>query len=68
MSGADASHSGTPFAYGPAYPFHSRFVTVAGHRMHYVDEGNGPVVVCLHGNPTWGFLFRNIVAGLRQIA
>jgi len=66
MSGADASHSGTPFAYGPAYPFPSRFVTVGGHRMHYVDEGSGPVVVCLHGNPTWGFLFRNLVAGLRN--
>ncbi|MFM7242849.1 MAG: fatty acid CoA ligase family protein [Planctomycetaceae bacterium] len=66
MSGADASDSGIPFAYGPAYPFPSRFVTVGGHRMHYVDEGSGPVVVCLHGNPTWGFLFRNIVAGLRH--
>lgn len=58
--------------YGPAYPFHSRFVTVGKdretgvHRMHLVDEGSGPVVVCLHGNPTWGFLFRNLVAGLRH--
>ncbi|MEI7780709.1 MAG: alpha/beta fold hydrolase, partial [Planctomycetota bacterium] len=34
--------------------------------MHYVDEGSGPVVVCLHGNPTWGFLFRNLIARLRQ--
>jgi olefin beta-lactone synthetase len=34
--------------------------------MHYVDEGTGPVVVCLHGNPTWGFLFRNLIARLRQ--
>jgi acyl-CoA synthetase (AMP-forming)/AMP-acid ligase II/pimeloyl-ACP methyl ester carboxylesterase len=34
--------------------------------MHYVDEGSGPVVVCLHGNPTWGFQFRNLIAALRQ--
>ncbi|MFM8537706.1 MAG: alpha/beta fold hydrolase, partial [Planctomycetaceae bacterium] len=34
--------------------------------MHFVDEGHGPVVVCLHGNPTWGFLFRNLVASLRH--
>jgi acyl-CoA synthetase (AMP-forming)/AMP-acid ligase II/pimeloyl-ACP methyl ester carboxylesterase len=34
--------------------------------MHYVDEGSGPVVVCLHGNPTWGFLFRNLIAALRD--
>jgi acyl-CoA synthetase (AMP-forming)/AMP-acid ligase II/pimeloyl-ACP methyl ester carboxylesterase len=34
--------------------------------MHYIDEGSGPVVVCLHGNPTWGFLFRNLIASLRH--
>ena len=36
------------------------------YRMHYIDEGKGPVIVCLHGNPTWGFLFRNLIASLRQ--
>jgi len=65
----------SPRPYGPLYPFRSRFVTVGrgtatggtrGHRMHYVDEGSGPVVVCLHGNPTWGFLFRNLIAALRD--
>jgi acyl-CoA synthetase (AMP-forming)/AMP-acid ligase II/pimeloyl-ACP methyl ester carboxylesterase len=67
MSGAGAiDHVTPPFPYGPAYPFVSRFATVGGHRMHYVDEGAGPVVVCLHGNPTWGFLFRNLVASLRH--
>ena len=34
--------------------------------MHYIDEGLGPVIVCLHGNPTWSFLFRNLIASLRQ--
>ena len=65
----------SPHPYGPLYRFRSRFVTVGrgtatggtqGHRMHYVDEGSGPVVVCLHGNPTWGFLFRNLIAALRD--
>lgn len=67
------------FPYGPSYPFRSRFATVGrraggngpvgpGHRMHFIDEGQGPVVVCLHGNPTWGFLFRNLVASLRHRA
>lgn len=60
---------------GPDQPFVSRFATVGrgtpgggpnGRRMHYVDEGSGPVVVCLHGNPTSGFLFRNLVTALRQ--
>lgn len=36
-----------------------------GHvRLHYVDEGRGPAVILLHGNPTWSFHFRDLVAGL----
>ena len=46
-------------------PFQSRFVTVAGHKMHYVDEGSGPVVLCLHGNPTWCYFYRNLIRELR---
>lgn len=34
--------------------------------MHYIDEGTGPVIVFFHGNPTWSFLYRNIIAGLRD--
>lgn len=30
-------------------------------KMHYLDEGQGPVVVMLHGNPTWSFYYRNLV-------
>ena len=37
---------------------------VNGWRMHYVDEGAGDPVVLLHGNPTWGFLYRDFVAPL----
>ncbi len=47
-------------------PFQSRFVTVAGHRMHYVDEGSGPVVLLLHGNPTWCFFYRNVIRELKD--
>ena len=32
--------------------------------MHYVDEGTGPVVLCLHGNPTWSFYWRKLVTAL----
>ncbi|MFO0424095.1 MAG: alpha/beta fold hydrolase, partial [Planctomycetia bacterium] len=75
MSGHPAiDHAPLPYPFGPSYPFASRFATVGrgaagapqGHRMHYIDEGSGPVVVCLHGNPTWGFLFRNLIASLRH--
>ncbi|MEO8165338.1 MAG: hypothetical protein ABI619_08060 [Betaproteobacteria bacterium] len=34
------------------FPFESRFMQVNGHRMHYVDEGDGDPVLLLHGNPT----------------
>lgn len=32
--------------------------------MHYLDEGKGPVVVLVHGNPTWSFYYRNVVKTL----
>jgi haloalkane dehalogenase len=41
-----------------------RFATVNGWRMHYVDEGQGDPVVLLHGNPTWGFLDRDMIGPL----
>ncbi|HUH07218.1 MAG TPA: alpha/beta fold hydrolase [Egibacteraceae bacterium] len=47
------------------YPFTSRFLDLDGCRVHYVDEGQGPVLLMLHGNPTWSFLYRNIIQGLR---
>jgi haloalkane dehalogenase len=55
------------------FPFSSRFVRVNGHRMHYVDEGQGDPVLLLHGNPTWSFLYRKFIpplvaAGYRAIA
>jgi haloalkane dehalogenase len=46
------------------YPFRSQFLATPHGRMHYVDEGRGDPVLCLHGNPTWSFLYRNFVKGL----
>ena len=39
---------------------------INGATMHYIDEGSGPVVVMLHGNPTWSFYFRNLVKVMVQ--
>ncbi len=36
-----------------AYPFANRFVLLPHGRMHFVDEGSGPVTLCLHGNGSW---------------
>jgi len=46
-------------------PFESRFVAVDGHSIHYLDEGAGPTLLMLHGNPTWSFLYRHLIAALR---
>jgi haloalkane dehalogenase len=48
------------------YPFESRFVELGGATLHYVDEGSGPPLLLLHGNPTWSFLYREIIIGLRD--
>lgn len=54
-------------AWRALYPFDTRFVDVGGCRMHLVDDGAGaPPVVMLHGNPTWSFYYRTVIAGLRD--
>jgi pimeloyl-ACP methyl ester carboxylesterase len=46
------------------YPFQSRWLSVNGHRCHYLDEGRGEPVLMLHGNPTWSFYYRHLVSAL----
>ncbi len=46
------------------WPYTPRFARVNGWRMHYVDEGEGDPVVLLHGNPTWGYLYRDVIGPL----
>ncbi|WP_307808031.1 alpha/beta fold hydrolase [Streptomyces oryzae] len=48
------------------FPFESRFVTIDGHTVHYVDEGSGPTLLMLHGNPTWSFVYRDAILALRE--
>jgi pimeloyl-ACP methyl ester carboxylesterase len=45
-------------------PYRPRFSNVNGWRMHYIDEGEGDPVVLLHGNPTWGYLYRKMIGPL----
>ncbi len=47
------------------YPFESRVVAADGHRVHYVDEGDGPILLMIHGNPTWSFVYRDVITSLR---
>ncbi|MFK0249312.1 alpha/beta fold hydrolase [Amycolatopsis azurea] len=48
------------------FPFESHFVDIDGHTVHYVDEGSGPTLLLLHGNPTWSFLWRDAIRALRD--
>jgi len=63
------------FADLPDFPFAPHYVDVDGLRMHYLDEGppDGEVVLLLHGEPSWSYLYRRMIpvltrAGLRAVA
>ena len=63
------------FANLPGYPFEPHYALVEGLRMHYVDEGprDGQVILMLHGQPSWSYLYRKMIpplaqAGFRAIA
>ena len=46
------------------YPFESHEFRLDGLRYHYLDEGSGPTLLFVHGNPTWSFAFRNLIKAL----
>ncbi|PQE02626.1 haloalkane dehalogenase [Mycobacterium sp. EPG1] len=63
------------FADLPGFPFAPHYVEADGLRMHYLDEGpaDGEVVLLLHGEPSWSYLYRKMIpvladAGLRAVA
>jgi haloalkane dehalogenase len=45
----------------PDYPFAPHYVNIGEARMHYVDEGHSRPILCLHGEPTWSFLYRKMI-------
>ena len=48
------------------FPFESHFVELDGNVVHYVDEGTGPILLMLHGNPVWSFVYREVITALRD--
>ena len=60
MIPADETFAGT-------WPFRPRFFDGNGFPMHYVDEGSGDPIVCLHGEPTWGYLYRRFIPRLARL-
>ena len=48
------------------YPFEDRWAEIDGNLVHYVDEGDGPPLLLLNGNPSWSFGWRDVILGLRD--
>jgi haloalkane dehalogenase len=48
------------------YPFTGKYLDLDGLKYHYLDEGSGPPVVMVHGNPSWSFYYRNLVKSLSR--
>ncbi len=48
------------------FPFEPHYFEVSGSRMHYLDEGEGEPVLCVHGNPTWSFYYRSLAQALQN--
>jgi haloalkane dehalogenase len=54
------------FANLPGFQFQPNYVEINGARVHYIDEGEGEVILCLHGEPTWSYLYRHMISPLSQ--
>jgi len=55
------------FAGLPDWTYAPNYVEQDGLRMHYVDEGGGDPILLLHGEPTWGFLYRKMIPRLAEV-
>lgn len=61
------THPSRPFPVSSTdYPFEDHWLPYRDGRIHYLDEGRGVPVLLLHGNPTWSFLYRNVIKALRS--
>jgi haloalkane dehalogenase len=45
----------------PGFPYQPNYLEINGARVHYLDEGKGEVILCLHGEPTWSYLYRKMI-------
>ncbi len=54
------------FAHLPGFPYEPRYVEVEGLRMAFVEQGEGDPILMLHGEPTWGYLYRHMIPPLAE--
>ncbi len=50
----------------PDFPYSPKYVEINEFRIHYIDEGEGEIILLLHGEPTWSYLYRKIIPLLKQ--
>ncbi len=48
------------------YDFKSKFIEIKGSKIHYIDEGEGEVILLIHGMPSWSYLWRNVIPSLKN--
>lgn len=58
------SHQNDQEDFAGEFPFAAHFVELDEQRYHYVDEGAGPTLLFVHGNPTWSFAWRHLIRNL----
>jgi len=46
------------------YPFENKYIQLVAGKMHYIDEGEGEIILFVHGTPTWSFLYRDFITSL----
>jgi haloalkane dehalogenase len=57
----------TRFVGLPDFPYVAQYIRVEGLRMAYVEHGRGELILLLHGEPTWGFLYRHMIPPLAEV-
>jgi hypothetical protein len=55
------------FSHLPDFQHQARFVEAEGLRMAYVEAGDGQPILMLHGEPTWGYLYRRMIPTLAEV-
>ncbi len=48
------------------FPFAPHYYSANSIDLHFVDEGSGEPIVLVHGDPTWGYLYRNFISPLSR--
>ncbi len=61
------STTATTESFSAAFTFESKYITVLGSKMHYIEEGQGNPILFLHGNPTSSYLWRNVIPHLQPL-